>query len=101
MYDGEPQLARQRNSLGPPGQHRLGADVDGHPADLSRQQLAADPWAGLEDEYVETGIAREVVGRRQPGDAGSHHYDPRHGSQSGNGAQPARNRHPSSGVPAS
>ena len=71
---GRPELAGEVDALGSAVEHRLGADVDGHPGDLGAQQLAADPGRRLEDEHVVPGRG-QVAGGRQPGDAGADDHD--------------------------
>ena len=74
----EPGLAGQLHCLGPPVQHRLGADVDHDPADLGELQLAADLRRGLEHRHLDVGGAASYRGRgRQPGDAAADHDDAR------------------------
>ena len=76
VHDGQPQLARQVDALGPAGQHRLGPDVDAHSRDVGAAELAAEGRARLEEDDVVVGA--EQVRRRQPGDPASHDHDPAH-----------------------
>jgi hypothetical protein len=60
----------QLDGLRPPVQHRLGADVDDHAADLTETQLAADLARGLEHDDVGVRALRPHLGRGgQAGDA--------------------------------
>ncbi len=75
MHHLQPGLAGQPDPLGPAGEHRLGADVDEHPADLVAPDLAAGPVGRLEHDDVVPG-ASEVAGGREAGDPGPDHDDP-------------------------
>ena len=59
---GQAQLGEQRRHLGPPGDERLGADVDRLAADLLGAQHAAEPIGGL--EYGDVRVVAE--GDTQP-----------------------------------
>ena len=66
----EPDLAGEADRLGPPVEHRLGADVDHDAADLGGAQAAADPRRGLQHDHL--GLRQllpEPVGGGQPGHA--------------------------------
>lgn len=66
----EAEVVGQRQALGPAGEHRLGADVDGDAADSAQAQLASDRGRSLEDQHVEP-RGGEVAGGGQAGDPGT------------------------------
>ncbi len=74
MHEGEPELAREADPLGPAVDHRLRTDVDAHPGHLGAAQLPAGPVGRLEHQHVGPGRP-QVVGGDQPGDPGSHDDD--------------------------
>ncbi len=57
---GQPQLGEQRRHFGPPGDERLGADVDRLAAELFGAQHAAEPVSRLEHGDI------RVVSERDP-----------------------------------
>lgn len=59
---------RQVDPLGATVEHRLGTDVDEHPADLRAAQLAADPVGLLEDRDLDV-VCAEGMRHRCAGDA--------------------------------
>ncbi len=73
-----PDAAGQRDGLGTSVQHRLGADVDGDPADLGPGQLAPDRGRRLQHHDLD--VRRRTTDRgcrREPGDAAADHDDTR------------------------
>ena len=70
----QPELAGQVDALGPPVEHRLGADVDEHAADLGPAQLAAGLGSGLEHGDLVAAQSQEV-GRGQPRDPAPDDHD--------------------------
>jgi hypothetical protein len=82
--DRQADRGRELDALGAPVDHRLGADVDGDPGDLTAAELAADPVRALEDQHVVTG-GDQVAGSRQPADPATHHDEPPHRSSVSDG----------------
>ncbi len=62
------ELAGEGRALGPAGEHRLGAEVDGQSPDVGALQDTADAVAGLQDGDGRRS-AREVAGGDEPGQA--------------------------------
>ncbi len=79
QHVGQAQLGEQRGHLGPAGEERLGADVEGHPGEVDGVQHAADAVALL--EHVDAGGRAEQraqpVCRGEPGDPGADDRDAR------------------------
>jgi hypothetical protein len=74
----EAHLPGQPDRLGTAVEHRLGADVDQHPADLGAGQLAADGRRALQHEDLDVGGGPTYrCGGRQAGDAATHDHHAR------------------------
>ena len=76
VHDLQPELAGQRDALGPAVEHRLGADVDHDAADLGPAQLAAGLGRGLEHGDVVRRRRPRQVRRGQPGEPTADHHVP-------------------------
>ena len=73
----EPDRPDQVDRLRPPGQHRLGAQIDRHTLDLITRELAPEPRRPLEHgDLRRIRPGRQRVRSRQPADPATNHNHP-------------------------